>query len=167
MDEKKLTEYTTVLNDLPDEIKNNRVNMMSDFPPTCNTPGCHAGLVSIAAKELPELRECYNKICQLEYGYTEGFPKDYKDYSYTHWAGALALYLGFKFNKTEYTQYTYELLTRWARDNPYMWDNTDGEGMFCSGRAFGQDTDIFQHSVIIDHFTAMSDRLNKKLQQQM
>lgn len=158
MNNAKLKEYVSILNALPDEIKNNKVDMGTLNEPTCNTPGCHAGLISIAASQLPELRECYNKICQIESGYISGYPKDYTEYSYTYWANALTLYLGFKYNKNGYT---YDQLKSWARDNPYMWGNIYGDCMFISGSAFGQDTDIFPHSVIIDQFTAMSDRLNK------
>ncbi len=154
----QLTKYTKALNALPDEIKNNLVNMGSLDDPTCGAPGCHAGLISLAAVELQELRECYNKICEMQSIYNEGYPRDFTEYSYTYWADALSLYLGFPFDKIEYTYYG---LTRWARDNPYFWGNLDGLGMFSSSKAFGQDKDNFPHSVIIDHFTVMSDRLNE------
>jgi hypothetical protein len=35
--------------------------MGSGRKPMCNTPGCHAGLISIVAKDLPELQEHENK----------------------------------------------------------------------------------------------------------
>lgn len=149
----KLEEYATALNELPEEIKNNLVDMMSVKDPQCGTPGCHAGLVSIVAKYSPELQDYYNKLCECEGFHTT------QHYSYERWSDALALYLGFPYN----TKYPTNIeLTIWARDNADIWDNPYGGEMFSTSRAFGQDTDIFAHSVIIDHFTAMSDRLNKK-----
>ncbi len=158
MNTTKLTEYTTALNALPESIKSNCVDMVSTEAPTCNTPGCHAGLVSIVAKYLPELQECYKNTPNYD---GERYYQEYSNihhYSYSRWADALALYLGFPFDDTEHTR---NALTRWARDNPYYWNNLHGEGMFNSCRAFGQKTDFFPHSVIIDHFTEMSDRLNE------
>ncbi len=160
----QLTKYTKALNALPESIKNNCVDMVSTEAPTCNTPGCHAGLVSIVAQYLPELQECYNNSLDFD---GERYFQEYKNnrpYSYSRWADALALYLGFPFDDTEHTR---NALTRWARDNPYYWNNMHGEGMFNSCRAFGQETDFFPHSIIIDQFTAMttrvmSDRLNEK-----
>ncbi len=160
----KLTEYTKALNALPDPIKNNKVDMLSTYPPSCNTTGCHAGLVSIVAKYLPELQECYKNTPDFD---GARYYQEYNNthhYSYSRWADALALYLGFPFDDTEHTS---NALTRWARDNPYYWNNLYGEGMFHSCKAFNQDTDFFPHSIIIDHFTVMttrvmSDRLNKK-----
>ncbi len=159
----KLTEYTKALNALPEEIKNNSVHMLTTEAPTCITPGCHAGLVSIVAQYLPELQECYNKTPDFD---GERYFQEYKinrPYSYTRWADALALYLGFQFDETEHIR---EALMRWANSNPYYWGNLYGGGMFTSHIAFDRETDCFPHSVIIDHFTAMttrvmSDRLNE------
>ncbi len=159
----KLTEYTKALNYLPEPIKNNSIDMVSTEAPTCNTPGCHSGLVSIVAQYLPELQECYNNTPDFD---GERYFQEYKinrPYSYSRWADALALYLGFQFDETEHTR---EALMRWADSNPYYWGNIYGDGMFNSHLAFDQETDFFPHSVIIDHFTAMttrvmSDRLNE------
>ncbi len=154
----KLTEYTKALNALPEPIKSNCVDMISTDAPTCNTPGCHAGLVSIVAKYLPELQECYKNTPDYD---GERYYQVYSNihhYSYSRWADALALYLGFPFDETEHTR---EALMRWADSNPYYWGNIYGEGMFNSCNAFDQDTDFFPHSVIIDHFTTMSIRLNE------
>ncbi len=154
----QLTKYTKALNALPDPIKNNKLDMLSTYPPSCNTPGCHAGLVSIVAKYLPELQECYKNTPDFD---GERYYQEYNNthhYSYSRWADALALYLGFQFDDTEHTS---NALTRWARDNPYYWGNLYGEGMFNTRFAFDQGTGSFPHSVIIDHFTTMSDRLNE------
>ncbi len=159
MNEHKLKEYANILNALPEAVKNNKLDMNSTKAPTCNTPGCHAGLICIVAKYLPELRECYKYTPDFD---GETYYQEYSTihlYSYGRWADALALYLGFPFNGMEHTS---EALMRWAKDNPYYWNNPYGDGMFNSRLAFGQDTDIFPHSVIIDHFNDMSDRLNKK-----
>ncbi len=159
MNTNKLTEYTKALNALPEPIKNNYVDMVSTEAPTCNTPGCHSGLISIAANYLPELQECYKNTPDYD---GERYYQEYNNthhYSYSRWADALALYLGFPFDDTEHTS---NALTRWARDNPYYWGNLYGEGMFNSRFAFDQGTGFFPHSIIIDHFTVMSDRLNEK-----
>lgn len=153
MNANKLQEYATALVVLPEEIKNNLVDMMSTDDPHCGTPGCHAGLVSIVADYLPELKDCYKKICDSEH------PDSTQYYSYENWADALALYLGFPFNERYPTN---TALTKWARENADIWDNPHGDEMFSSGRAFGQDSEDFHHSVIVTHFTKMSDRLNKK-----
>jgi hypothetical protein len=42
---------------LPDHIKNNRVDMSSLQNPACGTPGCFAGLISIVANDIPELKK--------------------------------------------------------------------------------------------------------------
>ncbi len=161
----QLTKYTKALNALPEPIKNNSVCMSSVEAPSCNTPGCHAGLVSIVAKYLPELQECYKNTPDYD---GERYYQEYNNahhYSYSRWSDALALYLGFPFDDTEHTS---EALSRWARDNPYYWGNIHGEEMFNSYKAFDQETDFFPHSIIIDHFTAMttrvmSDKLNEYL----
>ncbi len=163
MNTNKLTEYTKALNALPEPIKNNSVDMVSTEAPSCNTPGCHVGLVSIVAQYLPELQECYNNTPDFD---GERYFQEYKincHYSYQRWGDALALYLGFQFDETEHTR---EALMRWAASNPYYWGNLHGKGMFNSRYAFDQETDFFPHSVIIDHFTTMtnrvmSDRLNE------
>ncbi len=161
----QLTKYIKALNALPEPIKNNSVCMFSVEAPTCNTPGCHAGLISIVAQYLPELQECYNNSLDFD---GERYFQEYKNnrpYSYSRWADALALYLGFPFDETEHTR---EALMRWADSNPYYWGNIYGDGMFNSHLAFDRETDFFPHSIIIEQFTAMttrvmSDRLNKKL----
>ncbi len=159
----KLTEYTKALNALPEPIKNNSVYMFSVEAPSCNTPGCHSGLISIVAQYLPELQECYNNTLEFD---GEKYYQEYKNnrpYSYSRWADALALYLGFPFDETEHTR---EALMRWADSNPYYWGNIYGDGMFNSHLAFDQETDFFPHSIIIEQFTAMTtrvmaDRLNE------
>jgi hypothetical protein len=44
---------------LPDEIKNNEVDMQSNFEPVCGTAACFAGLISIVANDIPELKKHY------------------------------------------------------------------------------------------------------------
>jgi hypothetical protein len=48
-----------VVMNLPDEIKNNKVEMRSLEDPTCGTAGCFAGLISIVANDIPELKKLY------------------------------------------------------------------------------------------------------------
>jgi hypothetical protein len=49
--------------------------------PTCGTPGCHAGLISIVAKDLPELQEIYENHIY----FSEGCGNE-RDYHYSIWA---------------------------------------------------------------------------------
>jgi hypothetical protein len=39
--------FVEALEALPEEIKNNEVDMRSNFEPVCGTAGCFAGLISI------------------------------------------------------------------------------------------------------------------------
>jgi hypothetical protein len=47
------------LNRLPEPIKNDYVDMKSTKEPVCGTPGCFAGLISIVADDIPELKQLY------------------------------------------------------------------------------------------------------------
>ncbi len=149
----QLTKYAKALNNLPEEIKNKYINMVSTEAPTDDAIGSHEGLVSIVAQYLPELKECYNRLIKQE-GIQE-YITDEQNYSYEIWEDALDEYLGCSCNKSN----TLSLLG-WATSNPDIWGNKYGYKMFIEGSAFGQDSDIFPHSVIIDHFNAISDRLN-------
>ncbi len=149
----QLTKYAKALNNLPEEIKNKYINMVSTEAPMDDTIGSHEGLVSIVAQYLPELKECYNRLIKQE-GIQE-YITDEQNYSYEIWEDALDEYLGCSCNKSN----TLSLLG-WATSNPDIWGNKYGYKMFIEGSAFGQDSDIFPHSVIIDHFNAISDRLN-------
>ncbi len=57
MNKNKLKELVNALDSLSDEVKDWGVTMSSEEKPMCDTPGCHAGLISIVAKDLPELQE--------------------------------------------------------------------------------------------------------------
>jgi hypothetical protein len=48
------------------------------YEPTCGTPGCFAGLISIVANDIPELKQVY----VLD-----------NSYNYNYWAKALGEYL--------------------------------------------------------------------------
>jgi hypothetical protein len=45
--------FVEALEALPEEIKNNKVDMRSNFEPICGTAGCFAGLISIVANDIP------------------------------------------------------------------------------------------------------------------
>ncbi|CAC9628046.1 hypothetical protein, partial [uncultured Gammaproteobacteria bacterium] len=57
MNKDKLKQFVNALDTLSDDVKDWDVVMMSANKPACGTPGCHAGLISIVAKYLPELEE--------------------------------------------------------------------------------------------------------------
>jgi hypothetical protein len=50
---------------LSDDVKDWGVRMSSTNEPVCGTPGCHAGLISIVAKELPEMKDTYKRLLIL------------------------------------------------------------------------------------------------------
>jgi uncharacterized protein YqhQ len=47
MNTEKFKIFVEALEALPEEIKNNEVDMRSNFEPVCGTAGCFAGLISI------------------------------------------------------------------------------------------------------------------------
>jgi hypothetical protein len=59
MNKDRLKELVNALDALSDDVKDWGVAMISTKEPTCDTPGCHAGLISIVAKDLPELQGIY------------------------------------------------------------------------------------------------------------
>ncbi len=139
MNKDKLKELVNALDELSDDVKDWGVNMGSGKKPTCNTPGCHAGLISIVAKDLPELQEIHkihlyltNRVgCQ-------------SNYHYSIWADTLAEFLGFVDKRD---------LRVWAKDNPKLWGNRDGYNMFCSFFAFTYDLNKqLTHRDIINHW---------------
>jgi hypothetical protein len=142
MNKDKLKEFVNALDALSDDVKDWDVVMMSANKPACGTPGCHAGLISIVAKDLPGLEETYLKVFK-------GYFKVYKDikqdfYLYSIWADALAEFLGFKGEKD---------LEIWAAKNPKLWGNTFGRDMFISAEAFANG--LFKkltHRDIINHW---------------
>ena len=62
MNKDKLKEFVNALDALSDDVKNMDVDMGSTDKPTCGTCGCHAGLISIVAQDLPELKEIYKPL---------------------------------------------------------------------------------------------------------
>jgi hypothetical protein len=108
---------------LPKHIKNREVNMDSISEPTCNTAGCFAGLISIVANDIPELKKLYTDTA----------------YNYHSWIIAF-----YRFLETD--------LTTWAMMNQKKWRNSLGIYMFRSGIAFGKaKDDKLTHNMIIIH----------------
>jgi hypothetical protein len=60
--------FVEALEALPDEIKNNEVDMQSNFEPACGTSGCFAGLISIVANDIPELKKHYTSLFLISSG---------------------------------------------------------------------------------------------------
>ena len=94
MNKNKLKQFVNALDMLSDDVKDWKVNMISGEKPTCGTPGCHAGLISIVAKKLPELQEIYKPLYSLE---CESVGKKKNHYIFSVWSSALAIFLGFKY----------------------------------------------------------------------
>ncbi len=120
MKKDKLEELVNALDGLSDEVKDWDVKMESGEKPACDTPGCHAGLVSIVAQELPELQEIYENHFYFM-SETEIF------YKYDVWAHTLADFLGFEKRRD---------LEDWAKENPKIWGNIFGGNMFKLTMAF-------------------------------
>ncbi len=142
MNKDKLKEFVNALDALSDDIKDMQVDMSSTKEPVCGTPGCHAGLISIVAKELPELEEAHLKVFKIHFKAYKEIKQDL--YVYTIWADALAEFLGFE---------DILHLTDWAVDNPKLWGNKYGENMFSSWQAFTNDEyKQLTHIDIINHW---------------
>ncbi|CAC9651502.1 hypothetical protein, partial [uncultured Gammaproteobacteria bacterium] len=93
MNKNKLKEFVNALDTLSDDVKDWGVTMMSTDKPACGTPGCHAGLVSIVAQELPELQDIYMPLYLSESG---RWGKRDNQYMFHVWSTALTIFLGFK-----------------------------------------------------------------------
>jgi hypothetical protein len=138
MNKNKLKQFVNALDALSDDVKDWGVIMMSTNKPACGTPGCHAGLISIVAKELPKLQEIYERLYFLQWNIRGS------RYEYGIWADALAVFLGFK-NMRD--------LRDWAKDNPKLWGNRSGYNLFCSRLAFIDDAyKQLTHRDIINHW---------------
>jgi hypothetical protein len=141
MNKDKLKELVNALDALSDEVKDWEVNMGSTNKPSESICGCHAGLISIVAKKLPELQEIYKPLYSLE---CESVGKKKNHYIFSVWSSALAIFLGFKYDNE---------LEVWAGDNPRLWGNNRGYDMFCSHLAFTDYEDKqLTHMDIIEHW---------------
>ena len=129
----KLKEFLSAAHALSDEVKDMTVDMMSVVEPGGDTCGCHAGLVSIIAKDLPELQKNYKEhYCYEQY-----------EYKYGNWADALAVFLGFDCSGH---------LQSWAKNKPEFWGNDQGWLMFSSTLSINCDKKKINHRDIIDHW---------------
>ncbi len=143
MNKDKLKEFVNALDGLSDEVKDWDVDMESSNKPSDSICGCHAGLVSIVAKDLPELQDIYNRLCSLHC--------DIDDcnhlYFYYVWADALAVFLGFTDSRD---------LRFWAENNPKLWGNKFGSSIFRCEVAFTYGTNDsdkgLTHRDIIEHW---------------
>jgi hypothetical protein len=142
MNKDKLKEFVNALDMLSDDVKNMDVDMESTKEPVCGTCGCHAGLISIVAKDLPGLEEAHLKVFKTYFKVYKEIKKDL--YLYALWADALAEFLGFKEQKD---------LEIWAKDNPKLWGNKFGGDIFMDAVAFTDDTNKqLIHRDIINHW---------------
>ncbi|CAC9656723.1 hypothetical protein [uncultured Gammaproteobacteria bacterium] len=146
MNKDKLKQFVDALDALSDDIKDWDVDMDSEERPTCGTPGCHAGLIYMAAEDLPELQDIYERIVLSKWNSCS--------YRYEVWSNALTVFLGFK-NKGG--------LRLWANDNPKLWGNRFGEGMFVFRLAFTDDTDKqLTHRDIINHWKQVLKKVEEE-----
>ncbi|CAC9626241.1 hypothetical protein [uncultured Gammaproteobacteria bacterium] len=139
MNKDKLKEFVNALDSLSDEVKDWGVSMMSTKKPACGTPGCHSGLISIVAKDLPELQDIY----QNHIYFTKGGGNK-SNYHSCIWADVLSVFLGFIDRRD---------LEEWAQDNPKFWGNKFGRDMFYFPSAFTDDTNKkLTHRDLINHW---------------
>ncbi|CAC9658227.1 hypothetical protein [uncultured Gammaproteobacteria bacterium] len=152
MNKNKLKELVNALDSLSDEVKDWDVDMNSEEKPMCDTPGCHAGLISIVAKDLPELQEFQGIYYQeLQDVYND----DCRVYEYITWHYALAEFLGFEDEQD---------LKYWAQYNPELWGNKYGYDMFVCQRAFTDDKDKkLTHRDIINHWKQVLVNIERKI----
>lgn len=165
-----LEQFALTLKTISEKMKTNQGPMESSGNNTTDmvgTNGYHSAIISIVARDLPELQECYDKISKL--GGWE-MTKDLKNtyyYSYNCWADALAMYLGFPFHETIYAHHSLrDALTNWAAEHEEIWDGIHGGAMFSldkSGAAFGGYGERFPYLVIIDYWPGVFDRLKAEL----
>jgi hypothetical protein len=160
MNKDKLKELVNALDALSDDVKDMQVYMRSISKPSDDTCGCHAGLISIVAQELPELQEIYEPIYSKECDF-RGQERE-NHYIFYVWNSALAIFLGFK--------HEYELdmwdeknpIKIWAEDNPEIWGNNFGGEIFSSQSAFNNDLDkALAHRDIIEHWKQVLANIEK------
>lgn len=128
---------------LPEDVKNNIVIMGSMYEPTCGTPGCFAGLISIVANDIPELKQVY----VLD-----------NSYNYNYWAKALGEYLEGNVSpcRTTGERSSFEV---WAQENPGIWGNENGAYVFSSACSFGRNPgDRLTHDEIIIYLRGVYER---------
>ena len=146
MNTEKFKTLLEALDCLPSEIKNNIIDMASTHEPTCGTPGCFAGLISIVAKDIPELEEIYKS--SREYN---------GEYSYQKWADALGTYLecdGYANTETD-IETSFE---GWVNDHPAVWGESPNR-VFSSNAAFGKSgLDKMKHDDVITYLHGVYKR---------
>ena len=146
MNTMKFKTLLEALDRLPSEIKNNIIDMSSIFEPTCGTPGCFAGLISIVANDIPELKEIYKS--SHEYN---------GDYSYHGWANALGTYLecdGYANTETD-IETSFE---GWVNEHPAVWGESPNR-VFSSNAAFGKSgLDEMKHDDVIIYLRGVYER---------
>ena len=129
MNTKNFRIFVETLEALPEEIKNNEVDMRSNFEPACGTPGCFAGLICIVANDIPELKKHYTSPI----------------YSFSNWGIALHDFLGIS-------------LQTWAWENPTIWGNTSGISVYSFNKAWGKsEYETLIHNDIIIHLMSAYD----------
>jgi hypothetical protein len=107
--------------------------MRSLEAPTCGTPGCFAGLISIVAEDIPELKELYTAPV----------------YCFTEWAEALKKFLGVS-------------LEVWAWENPTVWGNYRGANAYVYNEAWGKGAEetLIHNDIIIHLMNAYDNWIN-------
>jgi hypothetical protein len=145
MNIKNLTIFVNALKMLPKKIQNNPCDMSSMKEPNCKTPGCHASLIYLA--KVPEIIAIYGAN---------------KEYNYKKWAEALSIFLLGDDKGIDSGSVGINIglpLEIWAQQNPELWGNKWGSGMFSDEQAFGMYNKNFAHIIIIKHWAEVLERV--------
>jgi hypothetical protein len=105
--------FVEALEALPASIKSNEVNMKSTKDPACGNVGCFAGLISIVAEDIPELKGLYEANA----------------YDFSEWRHALNMFLQDVLEGLGFED--------WAKYYPRVWGNVHGASMYSMYEAFG------------------------------
>lgn len=103
----------------------------------CGTTACHAGWFAVANGK----NRTFSNSMHGSYGFTDA-------------SNEMAQFLGFA---------RHFELEAWATDNPNLWGNAHGNGMFCDIQAFGvqkkRNSDIVSLLTISKHWRQVAERL--------
>jgi hypothetical protein len=132
----RITDLVIALNEL--KLRPLGVDMRDYNQPSCNTPGCHAGLL-------------YQTFDML------GIKSSSSRYSYSRVALDITRFL-FEDHDSKLKDGTFNQLQYFASYNPEWWGNRDGLAMFVGGRAFNMKSNSFADDVIIDWWNAVESR---------
>ena len=125
------------------------IDLKSVEPPSCGTPGCHAGL----AKEALDIL---------------GVDPVFDGYSYEAEAYRLSNYLAGEEAPYEILLPPNDLrLCQWAKNHPIDWGSMLGDYMFSSALAFNRENYSFPSSELVEWWRLVLERLEREQQRSL